>query len=303
MQGTVREKSFGKDVIMNSKKILILLTCMVTFFATAEGAEKSQVSPAGQENGLYPWCGQYCMSFFTKTRSAKTVGKDHLSVSLKYQYFDWDMVRGADKDYHNRTSGQQKKKSAFVLCSKYGWAEDHHITLGIPYFLNDFDIPGKENDSQGLANIFVFEKWNLIRETNNFPGIAVDFWYYFPSGDPDRSLGSDNGAYKISTEISKAWKDFSLHFNPNYLWSEDDNAEAGEINGAVLYKLDPSFWPAVEYNYLHRESKGHSHDLVPGIIWKFRKGWSFKAGIPISLDSTFTDRDRIGLVLKLFHLW
>jgi len=275
---------------MNSKKILMLLTFVATFSLTAETAETNQGSSAGQENGLYPWCGKYCMSFFTKTRSAKTVGKDHLSVSLKYQYFDWTQVRGADKDYHKRTSGQQKQKSVFVLCSKYGWAEDHHIALGIPYFMNDFDIPGKENDSRGLANIFLFEKWNLIKETNNFPGI-------------DRSLGSDNGAYKISTEISKAWKDFSLHVNPNYLWSEDDNAEVGEINGAVLYKLDPSFWPAVEYNYLDREGKGHSHDLVPGVIWKFREGWSFKAGVPISLDSTFTDRDRIGLVLKLFRRW
>jgi len=288
---------------MSMEKIFVPLVFMVMFAVVTEGAATCEGSSAGQENELYPWCGQYCMSFFTKTRSAKTVGKDHLSMSLKYQYYDWDQVRGADKDYHERTSGQQKQKSVFVLCSKYGWAENHHITLGIPYLMNDFDIPGKENDSHGLANIFVFEKWNLIRETNNFPGIAVDFWYYFPSGDPDRSLGTDDGAYKISTEISKAWKDFSLHFNPNYLWSEDDNAEIGEINGAVLYTLDPSFWPAVEYNYLDKEGKGHSHDLVPGVIWKFKKGWSFKAGVPISLDSTFTDRDKIGLVLKLFHLW
>ena len=288
---------------MSIKKIFMLLAFIVVFAVVTEGAATSEGSSTGQENGLYPWCSQYCMSFFTKTRSAKTVGKDHLSVSLKYQYFDWTQVRGSDKDYHSRTSGQHKQRSVFVLCSKYGWSENHHIALGIPYWMNDFDIPGKENDSHSLGNIFVFEKWNLIKETNNFPGIAVDFWYYFPSGDPDRSLGTDDGAYKISTEISKAWKDFSLHFNPNYLWSENDNAEVGEINAAVLYKLDPSFWPAVEYNYLDKESKGHSHDLVPGVIWKFRKGWSFKAGLPISLDSTFTDRDRIGLVLKLFHLW
>ncbi len=288
---------------MSIEKILPMLAFTVMFAVATDGAATSQAGPAGQEDELYPWCGKYCMSFFTKTRSAKTVGKDHLSVSLKYQYFDWTQVRGSDGDYHGRPSGQQKQKSAFVLCSKYGWAEDHHITLGIPYFMNDFDIPGKENDSSGLANIFLFEKWNIIKETNNFPGIAVDFWYYFPSGDPDRLLGNDNGAYKISTEISKAWKDFSLHFNPNYLWSEDDNAEVGEINGAVLYKLDPGLWPAVEYNYLDKESKGHSHDLVPGIIWKFREGWSFKAGVPINLDSTFTDRDRIGLVLKLFRRW
>jgi hypothetical protein len=288
---------------MNSKKILISLAFMAAFVPTAQCAESTQESSAGQEKELYPWCGQYCMSFFTRTRSAKTVGKGNLSMSLKYQYLDWTLVRGDDKDYHGRRPGQQKQRSVFVLCTKYGWAKDHHIALGIPYWLNDFDIPGKENDCDGLANIYVFEKWNFIRETNDLPAIAVDFWYCFPSGDSERSLGNEDGAYKISTEISKAWKDFSLHFNPDYLWSEDDDAEVGEINGAVLFNLDPSFWPAVEYNYLDKEGKGHSHDIVPGVIWKLKKGWAFKAGVPISLDSTFIDRDRVGLVLKLFHLW
>ena len=191
----------------------------------------------------------------------------------------------------------------FVLCSKYGWAKDHHIAVGIPYWMNDFDIPGKENDSQGIANIFVFEKWHVIKETNTIPGVAVDFWYYFPSGEKSRSLGSDDGAYKISTEVSKAWEDFSVHFNPNYKWSEDDDAEVGEINGAILFKSTPTLWPGIEYNYLDKEGKGHSHDIIPGFIWKFQKGWSFKAGLPISLDSTFTDRDEISLVLKLFRRW
>ena len=240
------------------------------------------------------------MSFFTKTRSAKTVGKGHLSVSLKYQHYDWTWVRGADNHYHNRPSGPQKQRTIFVLCTKYGWAEDHHVALGIPYWMDDFDIPNKENDSYGLANVYVFEKWNLIKETNTIPGVAVDFWYYFPSGDADRSLGTEESAYKISTEISKAWEHFSLHFNPNYKWSADKDVEVGEINGAILFTADPKLWPAIEYNYFMKEHKGHSHDIVPGFIWKFVKGWSFKAGIPINLDSTFKDKDKVGLVLKLF---
>ena len=288
---------------MNVKQIFMLLAFVTTFAPIAEGAETGQESSARQENGLYPWCGKYCMSFFTKTRSSKTVGKDHLSVSVKYQYYDWDQIRGADNDYHNRSSGQDKERSIFVLCAKYGWAKDHHIALGIPYWMNDFDIPGKENDSYGIGNIFLFEKWELIKETNTIPGVAADFWYYFPSGDTDRSLGSDDGAYKISTEISKAWKDFSLHFNPNYKWSEDKDAEVGEINGTILFQPDPKLWPAIEYNYFVKEHKGHSHDIVPGVIWKFKKGWSFKVGVPINLDSTFTDRDVVSIVLKLFRRW
>lgn len=285
---------------MNMKKISVFLTFLVIFTFSANG---SQTTPPEQQGQLDSWVGSYCMSFFTKTRSAKTVGKNHLSVSLKYQHFDWTKVRGTDNHYNNRTSGQDKERSIFVLCTKYGWAKDHHIAVGIPYWINDFDIPNKENDSRGIANIFIFEKWNIIKETNNCPGVAVDFWYYFPSGDKERKLGNENGAYKISAEISKAWEYFSLHFNPNYLWSEDDNAEVGEINAALLINTNPTFWPVIEYNYTDKEGSGHSHDIVPGFIWKFRKGWSFKAGMPISIDSTFTDRDIISIVLKLFRKW
>ena len=280
-----------------------LAALLVCVGPAAWGTESHRATTDAENTEVYPWCGQYCMSFFVKARSAKTVGKNHLSVSLKVQHFDWTQVRGADDEYHGRPSGQQKQRLTTVLCTKYGWAEDHHIALGVPYWFNDFDIPGKENDGQGLANVFIFEKWNFIKETNHFPGVAVDFWYYLPTGDTDRKLGSDDAAYKITTEVSKAWKDFSLHFNPGYTWSEDKDAEVGEINGAFLWTLYPDFWPAVEYNYLDKEEQGHSHDLVPGFIWKFAKGWSFKLGVPISLDSTFKDRDRVGIVLKLFRRW
>jgi hypothetical protein len=285
------------------KKMLILL--VITTMLSVETAYGSELNADSQDNtktNIYPWCGQYCMSLFTKTRSANTVGKGHVSVSLKAQHFDWDQVKRTGGSYHSRTSGQEKQRWIATLCTKYGWAENHHIAIGIPYWYNDFDT-SSPNDSQGLANAYVFEKWNFIKETNNIPAVAVDFWYYFPTGEADRKLGTDDGAYKITTEVSKAWKDFSLHFNPGYTWSEDDDVEVGEINGALLLRTYPTFWPAVEYNYLDKEHQGHSHDLVPGFIWKFAKGWSFKAGLPINIGSTFTDRDRCGIVLKLFRRW
>ena len=278
--------------------VLLVVTVHIAGAAAATAGDAAEQKPQ-----LYPWCGKYCMSFWTRARSAKTVGKDHLSVSLKAQYFDWTQVKGADDNYHSRPSGQEKQRLQTVLCTKYGWAENHHIAVGVPYWFNDFDIPGKSNDSAGLANMYVFEKWNFIKETNHFPGVAVDFWYYFPSGDTDRKLGSDDPAYKITTEVSKAWKDFSLHFNPGYTWSEDKDAEMGEINAVLLLRPHPSFWPGLEYNYIDKEHKGHRHDLVPGFIWRFAEGWSFKVGVPINLDSTFTDRDRVGIVLKLFRRW
>ncbi|MEN8127524.1 MAG: transporter, partial [Planctomycetota bacterium] len=251
---------------------------------------------------LNPWCGKYCMSFFTKTRTAKTIGKDHLSIALKMQYFDWDEKRDASGDYHSLPSGDKKRKLTNVFCAKYGWAKDHHIGLGVPMFFNDFDLGGTTNKSEGVGNIFIFEKWNFLKETNTRPAMAVDFWYYLPTGDPDRKLGSDNGAYKITGEVSKAWKAFSLHLNPAYTFNETKKSDIDEINAGVIFTPTKNFWPAVEYNYYHAESKGHAHDIVPGFIWKFAKGAaSFKLGVVVNMDSTYTYRDEVGFVTKLFY--
>jgi len=287
---------------MKNISALIITTIVIFIMIPVNSVNAAPEGLSKTGSDTYSWCNQYCMSMFTKTRTAKTVGKGHLSVSLKVQHFDWDMVKGTDGDYHNRTSGQEKQRLTATLCTKYGWAEDHHIAIGVPFWFNDFDT-STTNNSEGLANIYVFEKWNFIKETNNFPAVAADFWYYFPNGDTDRKLGSDDGAYKITTEISKAWEYFSLHFNPGYTWSEDDDAEVGEINGGLIVKSSPNFWPAVEYNYLDKEHQGYSHDVVPGIIWKFAPGWSFKVAAAVNIDSTFTDRDRVGIVMKLFRKW
>jgi hypothetical protein len=210
---------------------------MCAFFdATAYCSEDDSVKSDAGKSETAPWCGKYCMAFFTKTRTAATVGKDKLSVTLKLQHYDWDQVMGSGGSYHDRTSGQDKERLTSTLCMKYGWAENHHIALGVHYWFNDFDTLNP-NDSRGLLNIYVFEKWRIITETNNTPAMAIDFWYYFPNGEPDKKLGTDESSYKISTEVSKAWKKMSLHFNPCYTWSEDKDTETGEINGGVILKL------------------------------------------------------------------
>lgn len=287
-----------KELFTASKAPVALLALTMCLCGAAYTATEKSSSNA--EGAIEPWIGKYPMSFFTKTRTAKTVGKGRLSVALKIQHFDWSEVKTSDGGYHSRPSGDSKRKLSTVFCTKYGWAEDHHIAVGVPIFFNDFDIGSKTNKSEGVGNIFLFEKWNIIKETNNFPGVAIDFWYYLPTGDSKRKLGSDDGAYKVTTEISKAWKDFSVHFNPGYLWNETEGADSSEVNAGVIFKTYPQLWPAIEYNYFWKEKAGHCHDIVPGVIWKFKKDWSFKVGIPISCDCTFKNRDRVGIVTKLF---
>ena len=86
---------------MIRKEFLVTLLTMA-ILATTAGAEQN-ATPNGQLNGESnrvlsteigqdskdvedPCYSKYCMSIFTKTRTAKTVGKGRLSVALKYQY-------------------------------------------------------------------------------------------------------------------------------------------------------------------------------------------------------------------------
>lgn len=250
--------------------------------------------------GVSSWLGKYPMSFFTKTRSAKTVGKDRLSVTVKIQYWNWDLKCDAAGNYHSLPSGDSKRKTNLVFITKYGWAENHHIAVGVPVLFNDFDTgTTTNNSSRGLGNLFVFEKWNLIQETETIPAAAVDFWYYLPTGDGDRKLGSDDGAYKITVEISKAWKDFSLHFNPGYAWNETPDSNWSEINAGAWYTKFAKLWPGIEYNYFYKQGHGHSHDLIPGLLWKLPNDSAFKIGPVINLESTCPYRNRVGVVVKL----
>ena len=282
------------------KKALLFVCIMIT--AAFVWADEEAASPKTKADEPYPWIGNYCMSFLTKTRSSKILPKGKWSVSLKYQDFDYDEKETSQGKYNDIPSGDWKHAQKLVFCTKFGWAKDQMLALGIPYLHNNFNYGSVRNKSEGIGNIYVFNKWNFMKETDTLPNMSVDFWYYFPSGDPDRMLGTDDDAYKITTEISKAWKDFSLHFNPGYKWNKKngDNNES-EINAAILFTPGKVLWPTVEYNYWYKQGSGHSHDIVPGVIWKYRKGGSVKAGVVINMDSTFTYRDRVGLVLKIFQ--
>lgn len=256
---------------------------------------------AKQKGQLDPWVGKYCMSFFTKTRSVKTVGKDRFSIALKWLAFDADDVRQPDMSYDDLPGGDSYRRDTLTTCMKYGWAEDHHIAVGIPYAINNYDRPTMTNHSRGLGNMFIFEKWNFLRETNDFPGMSVDIWYYFPTGDAERKLGSEDASFKLTGSVSKAWKDFSVHFNPGYRWSTSQGPDIGEINAGVFWTPTKTFWPAMEWNYTDKENAGHKHEIVPGFVWKFQKGASFKLGFVVDVESTMKYRDRLGLVAKLFY--
>ena len=80
--------SFGKGSSMRRTMMAVWTVAVVTIVATmCSGAQEGETA-AQETDVLNPWCGKYCMSFFVRARTAKTVGKGQLSTSIKIQHFD-----------------------------------------------------------------------------------------------------------------------------------------------------------------------------------------------------------------------
>jgi hypothetical protein len=280
------------------------LTITSVFFALAIGAGAAETEDHPieiEKQTKAPWIGNYPVSGFVRVRTAKTVGRNHLSLSLKTQYWDNDEYLDETGRYCDLADEDYSRKVSAVLTAKYGWAKDHHLAFGVPYLRNDQSFKGKTLDISGIGNVYVFEKWNVIKEANRMPGVSIDVWYYFPTGDTERKIGTDDYAWKLTTEISKAWKDFSFHINPEYRFSEGRDSDAIEGNAMIVFTPLKTFWPAVEYNYTYTEGSGKSHDIIPGFVWKFAPGATFKLGAVINADTTMRFKDEFRVVANFLY--
>jgi len=260
------------------------------------GAALARDAPA-KPNTVY---GKYPMSLLRRCRSAKTVGKNHLSVAVKFEYYDNDDIM-VDGSYTDLESPNKFEKLIAVPCAKYGYADSAHIAVGMPYIWTDLVSSKSDIDDDHIGNIFLFHKWNCVRESANMPGIALDVWYYFDTGKPASKAGTDTDSVKFTTEISKAWKWADVHLNPGYRIDMGGGNDVVEINAGTYLRLTKPVRPCIEYNYLHTERKGECHDILPGFLWIIKPGHiTLKAGAIVNLDSDMTYRDEVGGVLKIF---
>lgn len=263
--------------------------------------------PAGAQTGgppvtekAEPRCGPYCMSFFVRARSAKVVGKGHLSLAIKTQFIDYQEKR-IDGEYESLRGADEYRVIKGVFTAKYGLTESLHLALGMPYIWNDFRAGNQVLDNNGTANAFTFLKWNAITESEARPAVSFDLWYYAPTGESVKKQGSSEDFWRVTTEISKSWPGFCLALNPGYVFSPDRRTDQVHMDAAALLTVHRKLWPAIEFNYTYKETKGKQLDLVPGVIWKFAKGWSAKAAAVINLESTMPYREKVGVVFKLFR--
>jgi len=233
-------------------------------------------------------------------RTARTVSPRHLLLSLKTEWTDAERVR-SDAGYRPLQQGERFQRWVTVLTAKYGLTRNHQLAVGIPYMGIDMATPSARIDSDGLGDVFAFAKWRCVNETRSLPAVALDAWYFAGTGNAAMKRGSGKDWVKASAQVSKAWKRVNLHLMPGYRVCPGDGAETWDMNAGVMSKVTKKVIAGVEYNYIDKGTKGESHDVVPGIIWKFAKGASGKLGVIVNADSSMSYRDRLSAVSKLSY--
>ena len=157
-----------------------------------------------------------------------------------------------------------------------------------------FNYGSTLNTSSGMANIYIFEKWQF-HERNQYDAGDVARFLVFPAEWRYRQgtgLVTMNRT-KLPVRSPKHGK--TSHCMPTRaIPGTRKPAQTTSKNSTPQHclHLTKKLWPALEYNYVHVQGKGYSHDLIPGLIWKYRNGGAIKVGLPITVDATTTFQRR-----------
>ena len=106
------------------------------------------------------------------------------------------------------------------------------LGLEIPYVFIDAQ---QADDSNGISDLSVCTKLNLLSDKEAFPDISLAFAYKSDSGDDNKGLGTGKPEYSLSSIFSKSFDPLTLHFNLGYCFREDFSAEDNE--DALTYGL------------------------------------------------------------------
>lgn len=68
-----------------------------------------------------------------------------------------------------------------------------------------------------VGDITLFMKHQILHEDNALPALAWRFGFKFPSGDPDKGMGSGNPGFGFGMAAEKSYKKLHGYLNCNYL--------------------------------------------------------------------------------------
>ena len=198
-------------------------------------------------------------------------------------------------------SGDREYQWVTILKPYYGLFENFEVSAEFPLRYNWVTQNGRSAQDGGIGDILIGGKYRFVENDNNGPrpsisGIAK---IKFPTGKYERlaedRLGADqtgNGSYEyiVGVDVSKFWRNWSLHGNLWYDWVAETTIDGIKTKpGNILYydlaveRSLTAHWTAlVELNGWEQgrterdnrmvdKSEARSLSLLPALEWTLSK--------------------------------
>jgi hypothetical protein len=146
------------------------------------------------------------------------------------------------------------QESGWALAFTQEWPAPgirHQLSVTIP--VNGLKLSGGERGSDGLGDIALNYRYQLMEEGAGKPAIAPRLTVLCPSGNQGRGLGVGAWGWQMNLPVSKQHRDFYFHGNVGMTWyprvqtgADEDPIPAPDVTlvsptiaGSTIYRLRP----------------------------------------------------------------
>jgi len=199
------------------------------------------------------------------TEDAGVAGKGVFQAEL-----NWDYLKGQD-------SG---KDSVFLFVPIVGVTENLELSAEIPY---QFRYPYDAENENGIGDVNLVAKYQIVKETEKIPAVALKGLFKTNSGNSDRGLGSGDRDYGLFAAVSKTIGKYTIHGMFGYTLvgdNGDENIRNIYSYGVALdYELTEKLHLCGEVTGNRNPDRTGPNDPVTGLL-----GATFKIGEKLVLD-------------------
>ncbi len=199
------------------------------------------------------------------TEDAGVAGKGVFQAEMS-----WDYLKGQD-------SGRD---AVFLLVPIVGVTENLELSAEIPY---QFRSPFEAENENGIGDVNLVAKYQIVKETENVPAVALKGLFKTNSGNSDRGLGSGDKDYGLFAAVSKTIGKYTIHGMFGYTVvgdNGDENIRNIYSYGVALdYELTDKFHLCGEVTGNRNPDRTGPNDPLSGLL-----GATFKINEKIVLD-------------------
>jgi hypothetical protein len=212
--------------------------------------------------------------------------------------------------------GLRHRETEFMFTQEWPiFSQKHQFSFAIPTKqFTDQDSGGPILHAEGLEDIQVNYRYQLLGGSGDELSIAPRFSIVLPSGDENQGLGLGRVGYQFLLPVSKEYDRWCFHFNigmsmtPDVIAGMDSNLHLPgrtlygyDLGGSAIYKLLPNFHLMLESlaswneDLLHEGTIDPNMSLVvsPGVRWapytNDKTQWVMGIAAPIGVNREAPD--------------